>query len=125
MTRFEVSLFCPECEEETLHEVTYAGKYLQLIRCTACDRSLEVRKDALVGQYLADLYKRISTKPSRISEEMRQDLWKFVLSFPKRAATKPVRILREIADVVHPEDAGKSRSRGRRHSAGEGNGKSL
>jgi hypothetical protein len=54
----------------------------------------------LTGREFWKLLDRILTKPHRITEEMRKDLTIFITSLPIRIMTKPIRLARELMDVV-------------------------
>jgi hypothetical protein len=91
----EVKLLCSVCEKETIHTITYKNNLIEHIVCDVCKNGITLDADKIKQSYGAEFAKRILTKPSRMSEEMQQDLRKFLLSMPARIMTKPYRVIKE------------------------------
>lgn len=94
----EADLYCVHCEEEVSHKLAYINNRLSHVECEMCQRVVEMSVDVTREMY-KELYERISTKPTRITEEYRKDLSHFLLSFPLRVVSKPFRVLKEIHDT--------------------------
>ncbi len=104
--KIETDLFCLHCDRETLHTIGYSGRYLHKIRCEECGTEIAIDRKRILETYTADTLDRILTKPHRVTEEMRKDLTIFITSLPIRIMTKPIRLAKELMDVVGstPED---------------------
>jgi len=98
--KIETELFCLHCDKETLHMITYSGKYLHRIRCKECGTEISLDRKRILESYTADTLDRILTKPHRMTEEMRKDLTSFITSLPVRIVTKPIRLAKEFIDTV-------------------------
>ncbi|WP_199616599.1 bh protein [Paenibacillus alkalitolerans] len=98
-TKLEAELFCPRCSNNTIHQITYLNSKISSIECEACNRNTKVRVDAK-GELYNELLNRVITKPSRITKEYREDLGRFLRSFPKRLSSKPFRLMREAKHVL-------------------------
>ncbi len=99
MKIMEATLFCLHCNEETTHEITYAGQYLKSIKCKKCGNGIDIDKEKLMEQYKEDWVERIITKPKRLTKEMEQDFKKFIFSFPVRVLTKYYRVAKEVKEI--------------------------
>ena len=89
----ESYLRCTACEQESEHQVVYAGRFVSEIQCAAVTR-LDVSED-----YLPDLRHRISSKPGRLARRLRSDPGELAASLPVRTVSKPVRMLQEFRAV--------------------------
>ena len=98
--KIKTELFCLHCDEETLHTITYSGKYLHKIRCGKCGTEVSLDRKRILETYTVDTIDRILTKPHRVTEEMREDLTTFITSLPIRILTKPIRLAKEFIDIV-------------------------
>ncbi|NIH79698.1 hypothetical protein [Amycolatopsis viridis] len=89
-------LTCARCGTDTPHDVVYAGRLLVQVTCTACGKTLErdVRAD-----YLADLRRRVASKPKRMLRRLRKNPLRFAGSLPKTVPAKPLELLSEIVVV--------------------------
>ncbi len=94
------TLFCLHCDKETLHTITYSGRYLHRIKCEKCETEIALDRRRILETYAADTVHNILTKPHRLTEEMRKDLTAFITSLPIRIMTKPIRIAKEFIDTV-------------------------
>lgn len=99
-TNLEAELFCPACNQDCTHVITYVGDQISKIECKVCHRKVEISHHELVKRYAADFLERILTKPQRMTKELEKDLRSFLLSLPRRVVTKPGRVAHEIRDVL-------------------------
>lgn len=98
LTELSTDLFCIRCKEDTSHKITYLNQKISKIECENCGKSIEIDIDVAHELY-DELLQRITSKPSRITEEYKTDLGKFLLSIPKRVATKPLRVYKEVKEL--------------------------
>src|SRR6059036_3704728 len=94
-------LMCESCGDVTEHELHYAGRLLESIRCTRCGQRIEVTSRALLPAYLQDLAQRLTTKPSRLLRRSRQDPRAFLRSLPRAFARQPAKLARELWAALH------------------------
>ena len=99
-SKVKTELFCLHCDKETIHTITYSGRYLHKIKCEKCGTEIALDRRRILETYTADTLDRIFTKPHRLTEEMRKDLTVFITSLPIRIITKPIRMAKEIIDIV-------------------------
>lgn len=99
-SKIQTDLFCLHCEKETLHTISYSGRYLHRIKCEQCGTEIALDRKRILETYTAETLDRILTKPHRVTEEMRKDLTHFITSLPIRIMTKPIRLAKEFMDVV-------------------------
>lgn len=99
----ESFLRCTVCEREAEHEVVYAGRFVTQIVCTGCGAltRLDVSED-----YLPDLADRITTKPRRLADGLREGP-REAAALPVRALSKPLRMLGEFREVWSSRCRGK------------------
>lgn len=92
----ESYLRCTACDQESEHQVGYAGRFVTEIQCTSCGAvtRLDVSED-----YLPDLRQRISSKPGRLMRRLRHDPGELATSLPQRTLSKPHRMLQEFRTV--------------------------
>jgi hypothetical protein len=88
-------LYCVPCHEETPHIILYIDNEIKSVECEICARKQEFKFD-INKKFYKELYYRISSKPSRITQEYRQDLNHFILGFPLRIASKPYRLMKDL-----------------------------
>lgn len=89
---------CPECEEQTLHQLHYADDVLHEITCTRCGRARYGHHHP-IGGYLHELQRRIATKPRRMYGEI-STVPARVCTLPARIISKPARVVREFIEVL-------------------------
>ncbi|MBP3039856.1 bh protein [Bacillaceae bacterium Marseille-Q3522] len=94
-TVMEADLFCISCKNDVPHKVTYINDKLSEVECKNCHRIVAVPIDPK-KEFLKEVYKRVSTKPSRMTEEYKSDLSHFLRSMPKRVISKPYRIMTDL-----------------------------
>ncbi len=99
ISKMQAELYCINCKEDTLHEVVYIGDNIEKIKCLECEVFLEIDDELVLSTYAKDLFQRISTKPKRMSGEIRRDMSKFLYSIPFRVVTKPYRMIQEFNEV--------------------------
>jgi hypothetical protein len=98
ITEYDVSLYCSRCHEETLHCVQYLNDKISSTECTNCHRKIDMHLNPKRELY-KEIYKRILSKPTRLTQEYRDDLNKFIGEFPKRALSKPYRLMRYVDET--------------------------
>lgn len=91
----KAGLYCSQCHEDTLHRVVYINDKIQSIECAGCHSLTDMKIDAKKELY-GELYDRISTKPSRLKKEYKQDSSKFFSDIPKRVISKPYRFVKYV-----------------------------
>lgn len=98
ISELDVSLYCSRCHDETLHRVQYLNDKIHSTECTNCHRKIEMNLNPTRELY-KEVYKRITSKPSRLTKEYKEDLSKFVGGFPKRVISKPYRLMRNVDET--------------------------
>ncbi|XXM71426.1 bh protein [Lysinibacillus sphaericus] len=93
----EADLFCVHCKEEVEHSITYVNEKIKSVECLECHHKMEINID-VNREFYKEIYKRIATKPERITKEYQADLSHFLFSLPVRVVSKPYRILKDIND---------------------------
>lgn len=93
--KMEAGLYCLHCKEEVDHEITYINSQIKSIRCLQCNKTKELRID-MKKEIYKEIIDRISTKPTRITEEYRKDLSHLLFSLPVRVIKKPYRLLKDV-----------------------------
>ncbi|GGL57157.1 bh protein [Sporolactobacillus putidus] len=91
----EAVLFCSNCDHETPHKIVYINDQIAQIECQQCHHAIDLEID-VVKEFYKELYKKISTKPARITNEYRQDLSIFLRKLPFRVISKPYRVMKEL-----------------------------
>jgi NAD-dependent SIR2 family protein deacetylase len=91
----EADLFCIKCNEDVPHQVVYINDKISHVECEVCQRSTDMPINPK-REFYKEVYKRISSKPSRITDEYRKDLSHFLISLPKRVISKPYRLMKDI-----------------------------
>ena len=101
--KVKVLLFCLQCNKDTSHIIIYKDRYLEDIKCSICGNEIKINREKLLETYTADFIDRVLTKPHRITEEIKNDLSRFLKSIPIRIFTKPYRVAKEIGEMLHQE----------------------
>lgn len=91
----EAALFCSHCREEVNHEITYINDDIKSIRCEQCNKTKQLRVD-VNKKFYKEVYDRISSKPTRITQEYKDDLSHLLVSLPVRTVSKPYRLLKDV-----------------------------
>lgn len=99
VTKMKADLHCVNCNKNTPHEVIYIGDNIEKITCLECDTYLEIDENLVMSTYAMDILKRVSSKPERMSNEIKEDLSKFMYSIPIRVVTKPYRMIKEYKEL--------------------------
>lgn len=99
MSHLETELFCIHCGRDTPHTVHYVGQQISRISCGECGQTLALDPERMLEHYASEFVHRLLTKPARMTEELRRDLSRFLISLPVRVVTKPVRVARELRDT--------------------------
>jgi hypothetical protein len=92
-------LECEVCQEMTEHELRYAGRLLESVRCTRCGTHTEVPGHVLLPAYVHDLEQRVASKPTRILRRMARHRWSYVRSLPAAVVRQPGKFLREFREL--------------------------
>ncbi len=93
-------LRCESCGRVTDHELRYAGRLLESIRCTRCGAQIEISPRAMVPAYVADLEQRLTSKPGRIFRRAAKDPVGFALYLPRAVLRQPAKFVKEFWNVV-------------------------
>lgn len=97
-TNITTDLYCTRCQSDTPHRITYLNGCISHIECEHCARSYDLEVDVKHELY-HELLNRIKSKPSRITQEYKGNLTRFLLAFPRKAVRKPYRLLKEAKEV--------------------------
>ncbi|MGQ9474333.1 MAG: bh protein [Candidatus Caldatribacteriaceae bacterium] len=95
----KTTLTCLRCQKDTPHRVLYQVNMIRAIRCEECGLEVSFDQAKLLTLYGEELLKRVLTKPRRLAEEYKKDLFTFFSSIPFRIVTKPYRILKELESL--------------------------
>nr|WP_263324691.1 bh protein [Neobacillus sp. Marseille-Q6967] len=98
ISELDVSLYCSRCHDETLHRVQYLNDKIHSTECTNCHRKIEMNLNPTRELY-KEVYKRITSKPTRLTKEYKADLSKFIEQLPKRVLSKPYRLMRNVDET--------------------------
>lgn len=93
-------LACERCELVTEHELHYAGRLLESVRCTRCGHRVMLSHQALVPAYLHDLEHRVLSKPQRMLRRAARDPRGFLTGLPRAVARQPPKFARELWALV-------------------------
>jgi hypothetical protein len=91
----EANLFCIHCNDETPHMITYINNEITKIECEDCHNIVAIKVD-IMKEFYKEIYERVSTKPSRITQEYKKDLSVFLYRLPIRVVSKPYRLMRDL-----------------------------
>ena len=100
MTIEHADLECERCELVTEHELHYAGRLLESVRCTRCGHHLTMTQRALVPAYLHDLEQRVTSKPQRLLHRAVRDPRTFWSTLPRAVLRQPAKFAREFWSLV-------------------------
>ncbi|MBO0958654.1 bh protein [Neobacillus sp. MM2021_6] len=98
ISEIDVSLYCSHCHDDTLHHVQYLNNKIQSIKCTNCHRRIETEMNPMRELY-KEVYKRVTSKPTRLTDEYKTDHGKFIEEFPKRVLSKPLRLVKYLNET--------------------------
>lgn len=96
----QADLRCEVCDLVTVHELHYAGRLLDAVRCTRCGTHLELSQRALLPAYVLDLERRVTSKPGRMLRRATHHPVGFVRQLPGAVLRQPVKFLREFRDLL-------------------------
>ena len=99
----KIVLFCVNCNKESPHTVHYIGSYLKSVKCDSCLKMIEIDRRHLRTVFAEDFIDRILTKPHRINEDMKKAVAILMPFFPKRLIREPLKVLKEICEVLKKE----------------------
>jgi len=71
MTVEFAELRCERCDLVTEHELHYAGRLLESVRCTRCGHQIAMTQRALVPAYLHDLEQVVRSQRRSVDENGR------------------------------------------------------
>jgi transcription elongation factor Elf1 len=98
ISEIDVTLYCSHCHDETLHHVQYLNDKIQSIDCTNCHRTIETEMNPMRELY-KEVYKRVLSKPNRLTKEYQTDHGKFIEEIPKRVLSKPLRFVKYLHET--------------------------
>jgi len=96
----KITLFCVNCGKDTSHTVNYIGSFLKSIKCDKCEKKVEIDRRHLRTVFAEDFINRILTKPHRVTEDMKRAFSTIVPFFPKRLIKEPLKVVREIYEIL-------------------------
>jgi len=108
----KIVLFCVNCDKESRHIVHYIGSYLKSVSCERCDKKIEIDRRHLRTVFAEDFINRILTKPHRMTEDMKKAVATLVPFFPKRLIKEPIKVLKEIYEVLKKNNVKKKDKKG-------------
>jgi len=94
----DATLYCTGCHDETLHHIRYLNGNIYSIECAICHRKND-RDINPVRELYKEVYKRVTSKPSRMTHEYKEDHNKFIVQLPKRVLSKPYRIKKYVSET--------------------------
>jgi len=100
MTVEFAELRCERCDLVTEHELHYAGRLLESVRCTRCGHQIAMTQRALVPAYLHDLEQRVASKPQRLYHRALRDPRGFFTTLPRAVLRQPGKLARELWSLV-------------------------
>ncbi|HAJ95539.1 MAG TPA: bh protein [Actinobacteria bacterium] len=103
----KIVLFCINCDREAPHTVHYIGSYLKSVSCDSCSKKIEIDRRHLRTVFAEDFINRILTKPHRMNEDMKKAVAILMPFFPKRLIREPLKVLKEIYEVLKKENGKK------------------
>jgi hypothetical protein len=98
ISELDADLYCSHCHDETLHRVQYLNDKLHSTECTNCHRKIKMEMNPMRELY-KEVYKRITSKPTRLTKEYKEDLSKFIEGIPKRVISKPYRLIKYVNET--------------------------
>jgi transcription elongation factor Elf1 len=98
ISELDVSLYCSHCHNETLHRILYLNEKIYSTECTNCHYKTELNLNPRRELY-KEIYKRICSKPARLTQEYKEDLSTFLQKIPKRVITKPYRLKKYVNET--------------------------
>ena len=102
----KITLFCINCNKEVPHIVYYIGNYLRSVECEDCGKKIEIDRRHLRTVFAEDFINRILSKPHRMTEDMKKAVLTLMPFFPKRLIREPLKVLKEIYEVLRKENGG-------------------
>jgi hypothetical protein len=93
-------LRCESCELVTEHELHYAGRLLESVRCTVCGHRVVLSHHALLPAYLHDLEHRVVSKPQRMLRRASEDPRGFLVTLPFAVVRQGPKFVRELWSLV-------------------------
>ena len=100
ITIMQSELMCLKCNKETVHEITYVGNKISNIECMECKEDIQIEDEAIIIQYLDDIAQRAKSKPKRIKQEIKKNLFKSILSLPIRAFKKVFSMGKDFKELI-------------------------
>lgn len=55
----------------------------------------------VLKEFYKEVYKRVSTKPNRVSKKYKKDINKFLIKVPIRLVSKPYRLIKDLNESMH------------------------
>ena len=93
-------LRCEACDRVTDHELHYAGRLLESVRCTRCGSHLELSPRALLPAYVHDLEHRLASKPRRMLHRAAKDPAGYLRQLPRAVLRQPTKFLSEFRSLL-------------------------
>ncbi len=100
MSLEEAELRCEVCDRLTDHELHYAGRLLDSVRCTRCGTHVELSSRALIPAYALDLEQRLASKPGRMFRRLSRDGCGYLRQLPRAVLRQPVKFFREFRGLL-------------------------
>ncbi|MCP8970661.1 bh protein [Ectobacillus ponti] len=97
-SELESSFYCIHCDTEQPHVIVYINDKIRSIECENCHHIVEFKID-IMKEFYKEVYNKISRKPSKITQEYKQDLNHFLTSIPLRVVSKPFRFIRYLEET--------------------------
>ncbi len=100
MNTAHAELVCETCDQVTDHELHYAGRLLESVRCTRCGSHMELSQRALLPAYVHDLEQRVASKPRRLWHRAARERGHFLRGLPRAIVRQPRKFLEELRTIV-------------------------
>lgn len=95
-----VVLDCPNCGQETRHEVHYVAGLLHRMECEACGHRWDVSHRWLRQRYLLSFPGRVAAKQVKLAREARTRPVAFMRSLPRRTVRKMLHLAGEVGALA-------------------------
>ncbi|GAB2546068.1 bh protein [Gracilibacillus alcaliphilus] len=94
-SEMETELFCTQCMDHTLHQISYLNEKISKIECEQCHHVVKLRLD-VKKEFLKESYYKAVSKPGQIRRELKEGKGDFLIHFPARVVTKPYRLVKYL-----------------------------
>ncbi|MCM3570403.1 bh protein [Neobacillus mesonae] len=97
-SELDAALYCSRCHDKTLHQVEYLNNKIYSIECTNCHHKIVSEMNPMRELY-KEVYKRVTSKPTRLTKEYKEGSTHFLGQLPKRVLSKPYRLKNYVSET--------------------------